>query len=77
MILQILETELKARVKKDDELKLKIAKANDVKVDTVTRWLREDDVMLTTATNLSIIKIHYNLPAKHKMTQDKEPAPAK
>lgn len=77
MILQILETELKARVKKDDELKLRIAKANDVKVDTVTRWLREDDVMLTTATNLSIIRAHYNLPAKQKMTQDKEPAPAK
>lgn len=74
MILQILDTELKARVKKDDELKLKIAKANNVKVDTVTRWLREDDVMLTTATNLSIIRIHYDLPARQRMTQDKEPA---
>lgn len=74
MILQILDTELKARVKKDDELKLKIAKANNVKVDTVTRWLREDDVMLTTATNLSIIRGHYELPARQRMTQDKEPA---
>lgn len=78
MIQQILDTELKARVKKDDELKLKIAKANDVKVDTVTRWLREDDVMLTTATSLSIIRTHYELPADQQMTQDKEePATAK
>lgn len=78
MIQQILDTELKAKVKKDDELKLKIAKANDVKVDTVTRWLREDDVMLTTATNLSIIRAHYKLPAKQVLTVDSEqPATAK
>ena len=76
MIQQILDTELKARVKKDDELKLKIAKANDVKWDTVTRWLREDDVILTTATNLAIIKEHFKLPAKQVLTQDKEQEPA-
>jgi hypothetical protein len=78
MIQQILDSELNGRVKKDDELKLKIAKANNVKVDTVTRWLREDDVMLTTATNLSIIRTHLGLPAKQVMTKDKtEPATAK
>lgn len=72
MIQQILDTELKAKVKKDDELKLKIAKANNVKVDTVTRWLREDDVMLTTATNLAIIRTHFKLPVKQALTQEKE-----
>jgi hypothetical protein len=77
MIQQILDSELNGRVKKDDELKLKIAKANNVKVDTVTRWLREDDVMLTTATNLSIIRTHFSLPVKQVMTQDKQTATAK
>lgn len=77
MIQQILETDLKAKVRKDDELVLKIAQANQVKVDTVKRWFREDDVMLTTATNLAIIKAHYKLPAKYVMTQDKQIEPAK
>lgn len=77
MIQQILDTELKAKVRKDDELKLKIAQANQVKVDTVNRWLREDDVMLTTATNLAIIKTYFKLPAKYVMTKDKQTEPAK
>lgn len=76
MIQQILETDLKAKVRKDDELVLKIAQANQVKVDTVKRWFREDDVMLTTATNLAIIKDHFKLPAKYVMTQDKQIEPA-
>ena len=76
MIQQILDTELKAKVRKDDELKLKIAKANQVKVDTVNRWLREDDVTLTTATTLAIIKEHYKLSAKYVMTKDKQTEPA-
>lgn len=74
MIQQILDTELKAKVRKDDELKLKIAQANQVKVDTVNRWLREDDVMLTTATNLAIVREYYKLPAKYMMTKQIEPA---
>lgn len=77
MIHQILDTELNGRVRRDDDLKLKIAKANQVKVDTVNRWLREDDVMLTTATNLALIRDHYKLPAKHVMTKDSEPTVAK
>jgi hypothetical protein len=72
MTLQIIETGLKARVRKDDELKLKLAKANNVKVDTVNRWLREDDVMLTTATNLAIIRDHFKLSKTHRLTQEAE-----
>lgn len=78
MIQQILDSELKAKVRKDDELKLKIAQANQVRVDTVNRWLRdEDDVMLTTATNLAIIRAHFKLPTKFVMTNDKEEPAAK
>ena len=69
MTQQILDSELKAKVRKDDELLLKIAKANQVKVDTVKRWLREDEVMLTTATNLDIIRSHFKLPARQVMTE--------
>jgi hypothetical protein len=69
MIQQILDTELKARVRKDDDLKLKLAKANGKKVDTVNRWLREDDVILTTATNLDIIRDHFKLPKSYKMVR--------
>lgn len=74
MTLQILNSELNSRVRKDDDLKLKLAKANEVKVDTVNRWLREDDVILTTVTNLELIRAHYSLSKKHKMTTEAEPA---
>jgi hypothetical protein len=65
---QILDGEIKNRVRKDDELKLMLAKANKVKVDTVNRWLREDDDILTTAKNLLIIRAHYKLPKNIQLT---------
>lgn len=74
MMHQILDSELKSKVRKDDELILKIAKANQVRVDTVKRWLREDDVMLTTASNLALVKAHFKLSAKTKLTQDSIPS---
>lgn len=74
MTLQIIDPELKARIRKDDELKLKLAKANAVKVDTVNRWLREDDVILTTATNLEIIRAHFSLTKKTRLTVEAAPA---
>lgn len=72
MTQQILESELNKRVRKDDELKLAIAKANTVKVDTVNRWLREDDVILTTVTNLQIIKDAYKLPDDTVVTESRD-----
>jgi hypothetical protein len=45
----------------DEELKLKIALANKVKVRTVDDWRRGSNSMLTTATNLNIMKEHLNL----------------
>jgi hypothetical protein len=76
MIQQILDTELNARVRRDDDLKLKLAKANDKKVDTVNRWLRENDVILTTATNLDIIRDHFKLAKSYKMVQLPDPTTA-
>lgn len=77
MIIDVLEAEIKGRVRKDDELKLALAKANVVKVDTVNRWLREDDVMLTTVTNLEIIRKGLELPADVSMTEPRELETAK
>jgi hypothetical protein len=74
MTKQIIESELKGRIRKDDELKLKLAKANDVKVDTVNRWLREDDPILTTIDNLAMIRSHFGLPKKAQLTQEVEAA---
>lgn len=75
MTIQILDIEIKGLVRKDDELKLQIAKANRVKVDTVNRWLREDDVILTTATNLEIIRAYFNYGKNRKLTQETELQP--
>jgi hypothetical protein len=72
MTMQIIETELKGRIRKDDDLKLILAKANNVKVDTVNRWLREDDVILTTVQNLAIIRNHFKLPKRHVLTVEPE-----
>jgi hypothetical protein len=77
MVIQVLETEIKGRVRKDDELKLALAKANAVKVDTVNRWLREDDVMLTTVTNLEIIRKGLALTDDVPLTEPRELEPAK
>lgn len=74
MTQQILEPGLKKRVRKDDELKLALAKANDVKVDTVNRWLRENDVILTTVTNLNIIRQHFKLSNRVQMTVETQSA---
>jgi hypothetical protein len=75
MTIQILSSALKPRVRKDDDLKLKLAKANEVKVDTVNRWLREDDSILTTVTNLEIIREGLGLRKSAVLTEPKELEP--
>lgn len=75
MTIQILESEINSQVRKDDELKLKLAKSNKVKVDTVNRWLREDDVILTTTTNLEIIREGLGLKKTAVLTEPKELEP--
>ncbi len=72
MTQQILAAELKGRVRKDDDLLLKIAKANGVRVDTVKRWLRKDDETLTLSKNLDIIRDAYGLSKDEQLTQEVE-----
>lgn len=72
MTILVLDSEIKGKVRKNDELKLALAKSNNVKVDTVNRWLREDDVILTTATNLAIIRAGLKLSTRTIMTEEKE-----
>jgi hypothetical protein len=74
---QILDTELNGKVRLSDELKLALAKANDVKVDTINKWLSKNDAKLTLATNLDIIRDHFKLPKSYKMVQLPDPAPVK
>lgn len=72
MTIQVLGSDINSQVRKNDELKLKLAKSNKVKVDTVNRWLREDDVILTTTTNLEIIREGLGLESNVVLTEPKE-----
>lgn len=73
MTVQILSQALKEKVRKDDDLLLALAKANGpVKVDTIKRWIRENDVILTTATNLQIIRLHYSLSDSEVLTEERK-----
>lgn len=72
MKVQILKYEIKVMVRKDDDLKLVLAKANRIKVGSIDRWLREDDVMLTTVTNLDLIRNHFDLDGTVQLTEEKE-----
>lgn len=76
MKVQILKYEIKVMVRKNDDLKLQLAKTNDIKVGSIDRWLREDDVMLTTVTNLQIIRNHFQLDPAMVLTEEKESQPA-
>lgn len=72
MKVQILNTDIKVMVRRDDDLKLLLAKTNGIKVGSIDRWLREDSVMLTTATNLQIIKDFFKLDDTVELTEEKE-----
>lgn len=53
---QILKGIYKQAIKKDQDLQMAIAKANGVTFRTVDRWLKEDNVILTTVTSLELIR---------------------
>lgn len=76
MKVQILKEAIKIMVRKDDDLKLSLSKANGIKVASIDRWLREDNVMLTTVTNLDIIKNYFSLSDSEPLTEEKETVPA-
>jgi len=71
----IIKIEYKARIRKDDELLLELATANRkgsraVRVSTIERWLRDDSPMLTTVTNLDIIKRRFNIKDNEELLEE-------
>jgi hypothetical protein len=48
-------------VRRNDDLLLALAKANEVKVSSIQRWIREDNKILTTVENLGIIGKHLGI----------------
>jgi len=71
MTQQILKGIYKQAIKKDQDLQMAIAKANGVTFRTVDRWLREDNVILTTVTNLELIKKTCGLSDLDTLTEAK------
>lgn len=72
MEVQILRTGIKQKVSRDDELKLAIAKVSGLRVQSIDRWLRENDVRLTTVTILDIIRKRLGLDDSEVLTEAKE-----
>jgi membrane-bound lytic murein transglycosylase len=70
MKVHILKPEFKEKIRLDDDLVLKIAKANGVRYTSVTRWILDDSKMITTATNIAIVKDHLNLNETEILTQE-------
>lgn len=70
----LLNTKFIDKAKSDDDLRYELAKANDCKISTIDRWLRENDVMLTTASNLAIIQKHYSISETAELLMETEPA---
>lgn len=45
----------------DKGLKQKLAAANKCEIGTIERWVRDENVKLTTTQNLAILKNHFGL----------------
>lgn len=45
----------------EPSLRQKLATANNCSLFTIGQWIRKDNAILTTATNLEIIRDHFNL----------------
>lgn len=70
--MKILKEKLIRQVLLDDELMLKLAKANKVRVCTIDRWLRVNDIKLTTASNLELIAEQFKIVNFLEMLQKEE-----
>lgn len=68
----ILKAEFKEAIKKDPMLMALIAKANYTTNRAIDEWRRKDEPMLTTATNLAIIRNHLGLGKNVELTEPKE-----
>lgn len=56
-----IKAHLKEKIRKDETLKVELAKANNIKIITIDRWLKSDDEMLTTVRNLAILKRYFGV----------------
>jgi len=61
MQIKILRPDFNKQARLSDDLKLRLAKANQVQASTIYSWLRFNDPMITTATNLFILKDHFKV----------------
>lgn len=75
IIIQVLQSDFLQKGRYDDDLKYRLAKANKVKLSTIDRWYRDEDTMLTTATNLEIMRSHFGLPGDSVLVEPKEIEP--
>jgi hypothetical protein len=69
MEIQILKKQYKDAIKKDVYLKAQIAAINEVSTWTVDRWRTDDSPLLTTATNLSIIRTRLKVADNVTLTE--------
>lgn len=69
---QVLRSEYKELIAKDDELQVQIAKALGRRVTSIPRWLKEDSIILTTAIVLTIIRKRLSLPESKSLTTEQE-----
>lgn len=63
-------------IKNDPVLKDRLAKLNGCEPSTIAKWLRTEDIMLTTATNLAAIKTHFGLLEVSEIMEEREPEQA-
>jgi len=72
----ILKGAILEKLAKDESAQIKIAQANPVasgtnrKLSTVKRWITDNRPELTTATNLKIIKEHFNFEENDLLTME-------
>lgn len=73
-----LKEEFKQRIKDDQELQLKIAKAFAKKnIVTVQRWVRANSRVLTLPTTLDIIRKHESLTKDVELTEEVDSQPVR
>lgn len=77
----ILKIEYVGKVRRDDGLLLELAKANNVKVSSIVRWLRpsnrKGNKLLTTIENLNIIRRHFQVSDTAELLEEETIAEVK
>lgn len=69
---QILKAEYRDAIRRYPLLMARIAEATGRTNRTIEDWVRKNDVELTTATNLNIIKEYLELPEDAELTESGE-----